>query len=188
LSRKRTKFGDKAGPQPMAVGMESNYVTGNAASAAAVNHLPPADVSTDVLGRRLGAAIIDALIVGVFMGVVGALMHTFHTRTVDVGGVQSAQIVWSLGPGKLLVFMALWLLYYFTTETMTGQTLGKRLFGLQVVTLDGRGPSTGAIFVRNLSRLVDSVPFYLIGIIFMLSSRPRQRLGDRFAGTTVAPV
>ena len=43
---------------------------------------------------------------------------------------------------------------------------------LQVVTFEGRGPSTGAIFARNVARIVDGLPFlYLLGIISISPAR-----------------
>jgi uncharacterized RDD family membrane protein YckC len=40
-------------------------------------------------------------------------------------------------------------------------------------------------FVRNTLRLVDSIPVYLIGVVSIVLSPQRQRLGDRLAGTIV---
>jgi uncharacterized RDD family membrane protein YckC len=58
------------------------------------------------------------------------------------------------------------------------------------VDLNGRAASTGAIVARTVGRIIDALPFlYLIGFISLLCGEgPRQRVGDRMAGTTVAPV
>ena len=42
--------------------------------------------------------------------------------------------------------------------------------------------------VRNVLRIVDGVVFYLIGVIFILTSDERQRLGDRVASTVVVQI
>jgi uncharacterized RDD family membrane protein YckC len=68
-----------------------------------------------------------------------------------------------------------------------GQTLGKRVLGIRVVS-DRGVPITGAQAVmRNLVGVVDGlVPFfYLLGLSSMILSRKFQRLGDLAAGTMV---
>ncbi|MCK4301000.1 MAG: RDD family protein, partial [Planctomycetes bacterium] len=77
------------------------------------------------------------------------------------------------------------LLYGTALEAYWGRTLGKRLVGIVVVTpgLEVIGP--GRSLLRNLVRLVDSAPVYLIGLISIGLSGRRQRVGDRLAGTVV---
>jgi uncharacterized RDD family membrane protein YckC len=68
-----------------------------------------------------------------------------------------------------------------------GQTVGKRLFGLRVIDGQGLRLQLPQIALRNLMRLIDSLPiFYLIGGIAALLSRNGQRLGDLAANTVVA--
>ena len=87
-----------------------------------------------------------------------------------------------------LVFFALVFLYYGLSEAMTGQTLGKRLFGVRVVSADGSRPSTGAIAGRTALRIIDGLPFaYLVGLVAIVATGSRrQRIGDLAADTTVA--
>jgi uncharacterized RDD family membrane protein YckC len=67
---------------------------------------------------------------------------------------------------------------------MQGRTPGKRLAGVRIVTADGRTPGVGAVLVRNLFRLVDSLPgFYLIGLAVALATKHKVRVGDLAAGT-----
>jgi len=68
-----------------------------------------------------------------------------------------------------------------------GQTIGKRLFGLRVIDVHGLRLQLPQIVIRNLLRLVDSLPLlYLVGGIAALVSRNGQRLGDLAANTVVA--
>ena len=62
--------------------------------------------------------------------------------------------------------------------------------GLKVVTLSGAPPDVSAVLICTLGRIVDVLPaLYLVGWILMGGPRrPPQRLGDRWAGTTVVPV
>ena len=77
--------------------------------------------------------------------------------------------------------------YFLIFETLfRGQTLGKRLTHLRVVTDGGSVPGWRQSLLRNLLRMVDSLPTgYLVGVVAMLISSRRQRLGDLVAGTIV---
>ncbi|HEX9098639.1 MAG TPA: RDD family protein [Candidatus Dormibacteraeota bacterium] len=80
----------------------------------------------------------------------------------------------------------LWMAYYIVPESLYGASLGKMLVGVCVVRVDGRPLSLGSILARNVLRFVDVLPvFYLIGGLFTLASDNSQRVGDRWAGTTV---
>lgn len=156
----------------------------------AADHLPPANVRADVLGRRFIAALLDLILLAVLFGVIAALTGGFHSQTVSNGTVQIHAASAGLSTGPLALYGVLSLGYYFAAESLTGQTLGKRLMGLQVVTLEGRGPSTGAIFVRNIARhcrrsavLVPARHPLDTGRVAATQAHRRS-----LAGTTVAPV
>lgn len=110
--------------------------------------------------RRWSAAVVDSLLLMAPLGIVTALV----------------------GVGGDVIAIALWLTYDFLCEALTGQTLGKALFGLRVVRKDGAPLNLAAVATRNVLRLVD----WSIGWIFVLATRGRQRLGDVVAGTVVA--
>lgn len=85
-----------------------------------------------------------------------------------------------------LAFALITLAYYFAGEVSSGQTLGKRLLGLRVTRSDGRPADAGRIAVRTLLRLVDNLPWlYALGLVVVLSTERRQRIGDIFADTVV---
>ncbi|MEO5818979.1 MAG: RDD family protein [Vicinamibacteraceae bacterium] len=67
-----------------------------------------------------------------------------------------------------------------------GQTPGKRLVGLRVLSVTGRPARIDEAILRNLLRVIDQLPgVYAIGILTMLISARNQRLGDLAAGTVV---
>ena len=67
-----------------------------------------------------------------------------------------------------------------------GQTLGKRVLGLRVMDEQALRLEFSQIAVRNLLRVVDSLPvLYMVGGIACLLSRRSQRLGDLAANTIV---
>ena len=91
----------------------------------------------------------------------------------------------------LLVLLLGGAAYHFALESRDGQTIGKRRYGIQVVSVDG-GPATPrAIAIRSAVRLFDSLPaYYVSGLVSMVRTGPnrRQRLGDVAAGTMVIAV
>jgi uncharacterized RDD family membrane protein YckC len=67
-----------------------------------------------------------------------------------------------------------------------GQTVGKRLLRLRVMDAQGLKLQFSQVAVRNLLRVVDSLPlFYLVGGVAALLNRHAQRLGDLAANTVV---
>jgi len=139
-------------------------------------------VGDDALGRRIGAAVADLLILAVAFALVAILS----------GGAsaQGVRVTVQLDPASSLAFGLIVLAYYFVGEATRGQTPGKQLAGVRVVALDGTPPGTGAIAIRTVLRIVDSLPvLYLLGLVVVLATgRRRQRIGDLAARTQVARV
>jgi uncharacterized RDD family membrane protein YckC len=89
-------------------------------------------------------------------------------------------VLFLLFAGYFVVFEWLW----------NGQTPGKRLLKLRVIREDGRPITLWEAIARNLLRIFDAVPgfvvpVYSIGLISIFASRRDQRVGDVFAGTVV---
>lgn len=141
---------------------------------------PAAAPASAVIGRRIGAALIDIVVLTAAFVVFGIAFGDSQTS----GGQASVHT----GTAGTLAFLGLALLYYFTCEAISGQTLGKRALGVRVVSAtDGGTPVAGAIAMRTLLRIVDGLPFfYLVGFVSMLATGERaQRVGDIAARTTV---
>jgi hypothetical protein len=68
-----------------------------------------------------------------------------------------------------------------------GQTLGKYVMKLRVVKVDGSSPSIGAYFMRWMTLFID-IYMSCIGIVFILCTGKRQRIGDLAAGTMVIRI
>ncbi len=84
-----------------------------------------------------------------------------------------------------LIFLIAIVAYYVGLEAFGG-SIGKRLLGLRIVNLDGRPPGLRASIIRNVLRVVDSLPACdLLGALLVTWSPERMRLGDRLAGTRV---
>jgi uncharacterized RDD family membrane protein YckC len=78
--------------------------------------------------------------------------------------------------------------YYFLSEVLCGNTLGKWSSGLRVRTVSGEKCSPSQMSIRTLLRVVEVNPVLFggipAGIAIFLSAR-RQRMGDQIAGTVV---
>lgn len=93
-----------------------------------------------------------------------------------------------------LMILAIFLIfsgYFILFEWLwNGQTPGKRLLKLRVIREDGRPITLWEAVTRNLLRIGDAVPgfvipVYSVGLIAIFLSNRDQRLGDIFAGTVV---
>jgi len=122
--------------------------------------------ATDVLGRRIGAGLLDLLALIVLLPIVGVLFGQGHAS----GGSASVH----LRGASVAVWALLALAYYFITEALSGQTPGKHLMKVRVMRTDGRKPSPAAIVVRTVLRSVDVLPaFYLLGLVMVVCSGGR---------------
>ncbi len=138
-------------------------------------------VTVDIaeLGSRVGAGLIDGLILGALLMVVSILT-----------GVASALGFLALGSGlagalyTAFILLLIWGYFPFFEEIWSGRTPGKRAFGLRVIQTDGQPAGLGPVLLRNLIRPLD-VGVAMVGLFFMLLTPRRQRLGDLAAGTIV---
>ncbi len=92
------------------------------------------------------------------------------------------------GVGFLLVLMFLLEYFYFVAceVLLDGQSPGKRVCSLRVISANGTPLSWQRSLIRNLLRPADQIPFaYGVGGVLMLAGRHFQRLGDVAASTIV---
>ena len=93
---------------------------------------------------------------------------------------------WLVTDPICIAFLIIIAIYFVILEGMFGATLGKWLMGLHVVQMDGTRPGLIKSTLRNLLRLVDGLPFLnILGVVLILTSSERTRVGDRVAGTRV---
>jgi len=97
---------------------------------------------------------------------------------------------WTIAIMILVVFLV-FAAYFIVFEWLwNGQTPGKRLLKLRVIREDGRPLTLWEAIARNLLRIGDAmpgfvIPVYSVGLIVIFLSSRDQRLGDIFAGTVV---
>jgi uncharacterized RDD family membrane protein YckC len=95
-----------------------------------------------------------------------------------------------ISPGEtrravFLALMAVAFLYHFTLELWTGQTVGKRLFGLRTVQTDGSPLTVRGSFLRNALRLVDGLGYWTVAVAVILYRGDGKRIGDVVGNTLV---
>jgi uncharacterized RDD family membrane protein YckC len=152
---------------------------------------PGDDLTLAGRGARLGAALLDGIIIGclvytplIVTGAMGAAM----ANAMRSGNPLQFWGVFFTGAGivSLLLFVV-WAVFTFRLVAANGQTIAKKLIGIKVVRSDGSRASVGRIFwLRNVVNiLLGIIPFYsLIDALFIFGER-KQCLHDKIADTIV---
>jgi len=136
------------------------------------------------LGARFLAWLVDLGLIGM-LGSAGALFGSV-LEGIQPGLGMAVIALWIFGLmwGYFLCFEWLWL----------GQTPGKRLLGLRVIHERGTRISFFHAAVRNVLRVVDSLPWFLVlglygfGFAVAICHPKQRRLGDWAAGTLVVHI
>lgn len=138
--------------------------------------------------RRLPAYLIDCAICVSFLLATLILVGLWSTLGVLAG--------LSFGLWLLVAFVVSWFYFGLFETFWNGQTPGKRLMGLRVLSVDGQPINAMQAVMRNVLRSIDampfwglsaelSVPFYMVALVSMTASDRYQRLGDLACGTMV---
>jgi uncharacterized RDD family membrane protein YckC len=135
------------------------------------------------IGSRFLAIALDTLI-----QVLGFLMIVFVAEILlpTAARFTPRALTWAAAIFFLCVFI-LYSGYYALFEVFwNGQTPGKRLVRLRVISDSGRPITVYEAVVRNLLRIIDQLPgLYVVGIISVFLTARNKRLGDIVAGTVV---
>jgi len=153
-----------------------------------VRGLTGVDLKLDVagIGTRAYAFLIDwhirvlLCLAWILLGVLLARVQP-HWLHIPPGGRVLASLMVTL-PALVCYF-----LYHPVLEVlMHGRTPGKRMAGARIVTREGATPGTGALLMRNLFRLIDTLPIlYAVGVVCCMLTPQRVRIGDLAAGTVL---
>lgn len=125
------------------------------------------------LGERIAARLID---LAAFFGL--------YILFILLGVLIRTETVFFI---LLIILGVLYVFYNLICEVfMDGQSLGKRLMKIKVISIDGSQASIGQYFIRWLFRLVDfALTAQIGGLIAVAVSENKQRIGDMVAGTTL---
>jgi uncharacterized RDD family membrane protein YckC len=120
---------------------------------------------------RYLAALFDNVFAILLAFVVVASLE--DSRNVAVPGIAAVLVFW---------------LYFLVSEWLFSATPGKMIWGLRVVTDDGRRCGIARATVRTLTRLLEVNPALLGGVpaaLLITFTKRRKRLGDFLAATVV---
>ena len=136
---------------------------------------------------RVIAYVIDSIIIGIPVAIIYyAVILALITPSNIISGFNYGVAPWW---GFLLLPFLLGILqlfYFMILDNAWGGTVGKRLLGLQVQTLNGSKVPFDKSFIRNISKIYGLFLFldWLIAVITPGVDK-RQKYTDRLAGTTI---
>lgn len=155
---------------------------------------PPPEIPPAPLWRRFLAATFDlGLATGAsvltMMLISDPSTAAYHQASFLRNGFTAAvydPIALALAFDLLFLGLMIWFSIQALTEASGGRSPGKALFGLRVVTLDGRPIGIAAALTRSVLLFLDAfLSRGLLGAILVVFTKRRQRLGDLLAGTMV---
>ena len=142
---------------------------------------PVNEAETRVTWRRIFQYWIDAFLVSIVPYLVGIPFDNSNRTSLHIIG----------GIVMFVLFLVIGFWYWvIRPHSHDGQTFAMKWFGLRVISKDGGQATTIQYFVRWISLIFDAFPWVwpltgLLGLIVMVCSRYRQRVGDHLARTLV---
>jgi uncharacterized RDD family membrane protein YckC len=137
------------------------------------------------LGSRAAALIIDQLILLVANVLIFVILY-FVTKDVPYIPFWHQLESLPLAIAIIAIFVINWG-YFFVLEFFSGgKTVGKRAMGIRVIQENGHSITLLSSFIRNLLRIIDSLPASnLLGMLMIFFHSKHKRIGDIVAGTIV---
>ncbi len=147
------------------------------------------------IGNRFLAVAIDHFIQYLTILIVAWAFLTLSNIGNPLSGTAAEEILsempkWTIAILILVLFLIFSSYFIFFEWLWNGQTPGKRLLKLRVIREDGRPITLWEAIARNLLRIFDAipgfvVPIYSVGLMTIFFNSRDQRVGDLFAGTVV---
>ncbi len=141
---------------------------------------------------RAVAFLIDIIIlkftsiVLLFIGIV-ALNSGFQSYEYDLSVNTFANITCKFVAIYYIMTVFLYAVYFTYFHGTTGQTIGKKIFGLKVLQSTGEPMTLGIAFLRWVGYIISGLILYL-GYIWIAFDRKKQGWHDKIAGTCVIKV
>lgn len=135
--------------------------------------------------RRAFAFVTDLLIIQILYTMllfIGYFAVRFGVE--DINGSPSFELILRLAIPFFLIYFPLFIIYFTTFCFVGGQTPGKMIFGIKVVSGDGGGINLGFSLVRSLGYFASSF-FFGLGFLIALLNRRRRALHDLLSGSYV---
>ncbi len=144
---------------------------------------------------RLGAAILDSIIIGALVYtplIFSGALSTAMAEAMRTGNTLAFWGVFMSGAGMVSLLLVVgWAVITFRLVAANGQTIAKKLIGIKVVRSDGSRATVGRIFwLRNVvNTLISMIPliggiYAIVDSLFIFTER-KQCLHDKIADTIV---
>ncbi len=131
---------------------------------------------------RFIAYMIDSVLLTIAIGIIGAIALAGNLALMNNQTVVLAisLLSWVI---MLIVYIGYFIYFYGTS----GQTLGKKMLNIKVVSTDGTPLTYKKGLLRVIGYIIASIPIY-IGFIWMLFDENKQNWEDKIANTYVVKV
>ena len=127
------------------------------------------------LGERILARLID---LSIFL-VAGIALITLNYIIKDRQELYGLSVFF-------YVWLFLYAMYNLCEAFFNGQTVGKKMMKIRVISLDGSSPAFSQHVLRWLFRIVDfTLTLQTAGLVCIVLTENKQRIGDLVAGTTL---
>ena len=127
--------------------------------------------------QRLAASILDGLIVGVPVGILGYIIEDRSEPATGLFEIYAS-------PGNLLNIVAAWLYASLLESSPAQATIGKKALGIKVTDTNGQRISFGRATGRHFGKIISTI-ILLIGYFMMLWDDRNQTLHDKMADTLI---
>ena len=144
-------------------------------------------------GQRLGASLLDGLIVGVVGTIISFVLNLVMAIVFGVtGGSSNSTAAAGIGITMILLGLIVCVLeigYFVYFIGAKGQTLGKMALKIKVIKKDtGQVPGFGSALLRETIGKVISGMIMALGYLWMLWDKDKQTWHDKIAGTVVVKI
>jgi uncharacterized RDD family membrane protein YckC len=133
-------------------------------------------IDTRVTFRRVVQYVLDHILAAIVPAIIYLVIGGGRHGVLQAIGWLVAIAAW------LVIMVWYWIIRPYGHG---GQTFGMKLLGLRIVSKDGDRASQPQLVIRWIMLIFDTLFVGLVGLITMLCSRYRQRLGDHLARTLV---
>jgi uncharacterized RDD family membrane protein YckC len=141
------------------------------------------EFETPEFHKRLFAWLIDFFIMVTYyiilMNVLQEISASHKTSDNDL------PFMYNLSAVYLLLFAPILIYHLFFEVVMNGQSIGKKVMSIRVISDKGGRPALHQYLIRWLLRPFDFFFFGLVGLLTVLNTKKNQRLGDLAAGTII---
>jgi len=157
-------------------------LTAPVASPSRATAFPPAATRDEPAGfaLRFGALLFDLLV-----SMIAWLVFTFLLSYLSKKSIVSSNSMLAV---VYVVALGLFLANFVLLAGRTGQTLGKRLLGIQIVRENGNPFGMGGAVLRHVAGYLLSALGAFLGFAWILWDRKQQGWHDKLAGTIVVVI